>query len=227
MHFTLFDIITLAIITISSMLGLYSGIIRLSINLIAFVASIAGAYLLYPFAEGFLEKYITNRMVLSVSSGILSYIISLILSSLLSSKICSLVENISGGLIDRLLGFAAGVVRGSIICILSFIIIAILTSKSYIGATNLADILKNIDHDQYPIWLKNSLATEYLDHAASKLIPLIPQETMQSLKIPDEPKPVGAMELLDKAHKHKESYEDNSPPLDDNLKKEIDKMIEQ
>ena len=226
MHFTLFDIIILAIITISSMLGLYSGIIRLSINLIMFVASVAGAYFLYPFTEAFLEKYITNMVVSSVSSGVLSYIISLIICSLLSSKICSLVKNISGGLIDRLLGFATGIVRGSIICILGFIMVTIFTSKSYIGAANLADILKNTDHEKYPVWLKNSLSTEYLDHATAKLIPLIPEEIIESLKIPDEPKPEEAMELLDKAHKYKESREDDSPALDDNLKKEIDNMLE-
>lgn len=130
--FTWFDIIILAIITTSSMLGAYGGIIKLTISLLGFIVSILFAYYLSPYTISIITRYFNNHITLVVTSGIISYIISLIICSFVTRKFLLMISIISGGVIDRSLGLAAGMFRSMIICLCIFLVLTIFFSDSYL-----------------------------------------------------------------------------------------------
>ena len=70
MTFTLFDILILTILSISSLLGLYRGLINITINLLGFIASIFAAIALYTYVRIIFSGYIENELVTSIASGI-------------------------------------------------------------------------------------------------------------------------------------------------------------
>lgn len=194
MSFTLFDIIVCAIVTASSITGMYKGLIKVSISFIAFLGSILLTYFLYPFVFDFLTSFFSNKVVLITFSGAIAYLISIIIVGFLSSKFSLIFNNISGGLVDRFLGIFAGGIKGIAICFILFIIIAIFSSESYIKAETADDIAKTTIMDKYPEWLKNSLTVKYFDNAKNKLIAVISEDTMKSIKLHDDTAPTDSLE---------------------------------
>ena len=65
MTLTLFDIVILTIVSISSLFGLYKGMIRIVINFLGFVASIFATIFLYPKVKVVLASYFNNDLIVS------------------------------------------------------------------------------------------------------------------------------------------------------------------
>lgn len=186
MNFTLFDIIILAIVTISSIAGMYGGILKIIIGLIGFLAAIIVSYLLYPIGQQFLIDFflLESDLVIAISASIICYIPALIMTNFFTAKISILVRAVSGGFINRLLGLFGGFIRGAIVGVILFLLVAVVSSGSYLKAATLNDIFIAKTADKYPLWLKNSLTVKYLDNAARNIILLIPAERWQSIKLP-------------------------------------------
>ena len=182
--FTWFDIIILTIITISSIMGGYKGIVKLIISLFGFIASIILTLYLYPYANKIITEYITNQVSVVIISGAGAYITSLIICNVLTSKLLLISSFISGGVIDKFLGLVAGILRGVVICLLIFVILAIFFSGSYLQAKTLEDVAQNTTINKYPEWLKDSESTVYLDNLIQYLIKILPNDTLKSIELP-------------------------------------------
>lgn len=182
-----FDILILTIISISSLFGLYSGFIKLSIGLVSFIASILTAYFLYPAVEGFFIKHINHEVVLILTSATVAYIISLAIFAFISSKFLNLVKNNSGGVFDRFLGLIAGFIRGSLISLVVFLSIIIFYSGSYLNAMNAADLSTSISREKYPDWLNESTGGQYLHEASLNIVTKIPKNKLEAIKFTKEP----------------------------------------
>lgn len=181
--FTWFDTVIFSITSISAISGIYHGVIKLIIGLLGFLSSIIATYYLYPYIIKISNNYFDNYLLLTISSVIISYIISLIICSLLTNKFLSAISTIRGGIIDRSLGLAAGVARGLIISICSFIGITVIFSDSYIEAKTLKDVIHNASADKYPEWLKKSSSTAYLNSLSNAIINSFPQKFLESIKL--------------------------------------------
>ncbi|WP_425362607.1 CvpA family protein [Candidatus Tisiphia endosymbiont of Hybos culiciformis] len=223
--FTWFDITILAIITASSMLGAYRGLVKLTISLLGFIFSIIFAYYLSPYITKIITPYFINHIALVISSGIISYIISWILCSFLTNKFLLMISVISGGLIDRVLGLGVGMFRGMIICLFLFLILTIFFSGSYLQAKTLKDVMQNTTIDKYPEWLKESATTPYLDNLSKNFIKTLPQNSLESIKLPIKSENIDTTNVL------KESQSKESPnkmkKLSEDLRQELDEVLSQ
>jgi membrane protein required for colicin V production len=222
--FSVFDITILTIISISSLLGIYKGLIRLSINLLGLIFSIIIAFYLYPFIWALLSKHLSTEIIITIASGVSSYIISLILTSLLTSKVNILISPISGNILDRFLGLSAGFVRGLVICVILFLIIAILSAGSYLKADNLYEVLNKTKPEQYPEWLKKSLTTKYLDSIIHKIPNIFEEETLKSIKVPKNSNTQNALDVIDNIDLN-EPNKDECKFDNNDLNKELDEII--
>jgi uncharacterized membrane protein required for colicin V production len=230
MNFTLFDIIILAIVTISSITGMYGGILKLIIGLIGFLAAIVVTYFIYPFVQKFLIEFflLNNEVIIAILASIISYIPSLIMINFLTSRVSMLVGSVSGGIIDRFLGLFAGFISGAIVGIILFLIVSIITSGSYIKAATVNDIFIANIADKYPEWLKKSLTVRYLDNAARNIILLVPEETLKSIKLPSpkETKVNNSMDDLTRTIREKKSSsEPDSHIINEDLERELDDLL--
>ncbi|MDR0296880.1 MAG: CvpA family protein [Rickettsia sp.] len=221
--FTWFDIIILAIITTSSMLGAYGGLVKLTISLLSFIFSILFAYYLSLYVTETITRYFINHIALIITSGVISYIISLILCSFLTHQFLLMISFISGGIIDKSLGLAVGMLRGTIICLFMFLVLTIFFSGSYFQAKTLKDVIQNTTIDKYPKWLKESTTTPYLDNLSKNLIKTLPQNSLESIKLPIK------SEIIDATNVLKESQFTESPnkmeKLSEDLRQELDEVL--
>jgi uncharacterized membrane protein required for colicin V production len=185
MMFSVFDIIIFTIIAISTIMGLYKGLLGIVINLLGFLASIIAAIFVFPYIEEGLRGHVQNSLLLSILSGTVSYICSLFVLTSITSRISNLLTFISRGFIDSTLGVFAGFGRGVIIDTIIFTLIVIFSSGSYLKAQNAQEVLSNIDNEKYPVWLKDSKTTIYLEKSLNKLISFFPEDFLKSIKTPN------------------------------------------
>ena len=193
MTFTFFDIITFAVILVSTLLGLYKGFVDIIINLLGFVASIVVAVMIYPYVSDLFGPYIANQLVASIVSGITAYVASLILFTFLTSKVNLLFTDYTGGMFDRFLGLATGFIRGVILAIILFIPVAIITSGSYTESENAKEVFTNLDKEKYPEWLKNSVSTDYYHSTTLNIVMMLPKNSLESIKLPGK-KPLSPLD---------------------------------
>lgn len=178
---TLFDIVILTIIALSSLMGAYKGFTKITINLIGIISSIAFAVFIYSYAKTLFSEYIGNNLVVSVVSGIASYMISLIIFTFLASKIILLFCGISGGVVDRSLGLVIGIIRGLLFSLVIFSVVAILASVSYKEADLSEDLVQNLSPEKYPSWLSSSVTSPYLEEILKRFVEIIPQKILRSI----------------------------------------------
>ena len=224
MMFTIFDIIILTILFASSIMGLYRGMIYITINLLGFIASIFAAIFLYSYVRIIFSGYIASDLVTSIGSGVVSYILSLIVFTFLSSKIIFLFKEVSQGIFDRLLGFVLGIVRGGLISLLIFSVVAIFTAGTYTGAEKAEDIVYNLEKDKYPGWIKDSVTTPYLETTLKNSISYIPKDLLNSIEISKEDKDINHIDEI-KRKKHGEVRSILEIPMDKTLEKSIDEIL--
>ena len=225
--FSIFDIIILTIITISSIFAMYRGLIIFSINLLGFILSIISAFYLYPFIVDVFTRYCSHEVILVISAGVLSYIMSLIFFSFLMNYVKLMVATIRGGILDRFLGLFAGFVRGVTICVILFVMIAIFTAGSYIKADNLYDISKETKIESYPAWLTKSLTTKYLDSISRNILSLFSEESLKSIELPSIKNTQDALDVIKDTNMPKQ--EQNNYKKEEihnkNLEEELDEML--
>lgn len=185
MMFTVFDIIIFTIIAVSTIMGLYKGLLGIAINLAGFVASIVAAIFLFPYVEQVLKEHIGNSLLLSILSGTISYICSLFILTSITSRISSLLSFISYGFFDRALGVLIGFARGVLISTVIFALIVIFSSRAYFKAQTAEELMSNIDAEKYPVWLTDSKTSIYLENSLNKLISFLPEDTLKSIKFPN------------------------------------------
>ncbi len=204
MMFTIFDIAVFTVIAVSTIMGLYKGLLGMAINLAGFVASIAAAIFLFPYVQIALAKHIENELLLSILSGTISYICSLFILTSITSKIGDILSVISSGFVDRTLGAIAGLFRGLIISTVIFVLAAIFSSGAYVKAENVDEIVSNLNSEKYPDWLNDSKTTEYLEILLKELLALLPENTLQSIKLPKpEVKVEKGQEIIDNIKRRK------------------------
>lgn len=226
MSFTIFDIIIITIITVSSISGLFRGFIRVTFGFIGFFLSILIAYHIEPFCRELLSEYISQDIALVIISGAAAYLISLLVIGFITHGLYKLLESVSGGrVVDGILGTIAGFVRGNIISLMIFMITAIITSGSYIKAKSLEDIYDATTRDRYPPWLQKSLTLDFLEKQAHKIVSMVPQDTLKSTIIFKDQKDLDTYETIDKITRERKALDKKQGSDDDELDDQLEQML--
>ena len=178
-----FDFFIILICSVSTMLGLYRGMLKLLLGLVMFILSLVITWMLLKPAEYLWAIYIRNEIFLHLACIITSYVSALIICAIASNKVSSSIDNISGGIIDRSLGTLIGLARGIFISSLIFSFAVIISTKSYIKADNANQIVKNVSESKYPRWLESSISTPFLENSISVISNILPEKIVKySLK---------------------------------------------
>lgn len=147
MELTLFDIISIAIIFISSFFGFFKGMVSVLLGLCSFFLSIWLTSYINPYVIDVLQEYIKDEMMTKLFGSFFSFIFSYLVLTITISPIANLFGSFNYSIFDRILGIAAGFFRGLIITgILLFAFIAPIIART--EQNNLEEFLPN--------WLKNA-----------------------------------------------------------------------
>lgn len=178
------DILCFLVSSLSVLAGTISGAVKLSIGFTFFLLSILFAYLLYiPIGEA-VSEYISNQFAINVISICLSYIISALCCGFIAKQLKKLVKDITGGFTDRAMGAVLGIIRGLALAMIVFLIITILTGKTYKHADNILDLIKPQEEVKQPKWIKKALCYEQMTSMVSGMIHVIGEESLKETKIP-------------------------------------------
>ena len=113
------DFVLIAVILISGLLASYRGLIRELLGLIAWILAAFGAFYCYSIISPLFQKMISNPKIADIVAAIVIALVILIICTIINAKITAkLRKSVLSGL-DRILGFAFGVLRG---LLLAFIV---------------------------------------------------------------------------------------------------------
>jgi membrane protein required for colicin V production len=121
---TYLDAALLAVWFISGLLAMYRGFAREMLSIASWV--VAGAAVAYfvlgyqSFAQDLASRLFTNVKVAQIAVGAVIFLIVLIVVHLITARISDAIQDSRVGMIDRVLGFAFGVLRGFIIIVVPF-----------------------------------------------------------------------------------------------------------
>ena len=111
----LIDLLVLAIIAISALLGLSRGFVREMLGLASWLLAAYAAYRLSPQLIPFAERTIGNPDIAGVTAYVVTFLGCLIVLSLLSNLVGRIVRFSALGGLDRTLGLVFGIVRGAVV----------------------------------------------------------------------------------------------------------------
>ena len=114
------DIILIVVVLISGLLAFYRGLIRELLGLIAWVLAAFGAFYSFPLVGPIFQKVITNKNIANIVGAAVVALIILIICTIINAKITAKLRKSVLSNLDRLLGFAFGVLRGLLLAFVIF-----------------------------------------------------------------------------------------------------------
>lgn len=121
---TYLDAALLAVCFISGLLAMYRGFAREMLSIISW--AVAAAAVLYfvifhkPFAQDMAQQMGTQVAVAQIVVGAVIFLIALIVVHLITARLSDAILDSRVGMIDRVLGFLFGVVRGFVLIVIPY-----------------------------------------------------------------------------------------------------------
>jgi membrane protein required for colicin V production len=126
-----FDAALLALGLISALLAMYRGLMRELLSIVSWVIAAGVAYLAFKNAQAGIGVEIGKQIGIAGNNGALvggaivaavTFLFVLIVVHLLTTRISDAILDSSVGMIDRILGFIFGFLRGALIMVIVFMI---------------------------------------------------------------------------------------------------------
>lgn len=175
-----FDIVVLAILTISALIAFLRGVIRETLTILGMVGGLAAAFyggpILLPHMknwlgvkEGVEPEKLLGVLPYDILASILAYglvfIVVVIILSVLSHMIAETARNIGLGPVDRTLGVIFGIARGILLLGIIYLPFHVLAGE-----------------EQKEQWFAGSKTYFYIEQTSIALANLLPESTMEKFK---------------------------------------------
>jgi membrane protein required for colicin V production len=122
-----FDIVLLAIVGLSCLSGLRTGLTRVVVHLVSMLVALLAAFWCYGIVAAKLTPWISRPFIAQIAGFCVIFFGISILGSLLGALLARLFEGIGLGWLDHLLGGAAGLVRGAVLVAITITMIMAFT----------------------------------------------------------------------------------------------------
>lgn len=168
-----FDITLLSIVGISTLFATLRGFIKALFSLITWVSSGAVSVIAYPHTFAYFSTKMASEKAAMATSFLAAFIGVFIVIAIINSRIIFGLRKVTGGFLDRFLGFAFGAARGALIVCLIFFSIN-LTSKMLNYGNN--------PERPGPDWFAESSTYEKMKLATDKLVAYAPEDLPKKLE---------------------------------------------
>jgi len=122
----LVDLLVVAIVAISALLGLSRGLVRELLGLGSWAAAAYAAWRIGPSIMPMTEQAIGNPNIADPAAYAIAFVVLLIILSLLANLVGRLVQLSALGGLDRTLGLVFGIARGLLVLVAAYIPLALL-----------------------------------------------------------------------------------------------------
>ncbi|MFN4355729.1 CvpA family protein [Parvibaculum sp.] len=163
---TLFDIIVIGVLLVSSMLAMLRGFTNEVLSILAWVVGALAALWLFPYLTPVLAEVISPAWLAAAAAAIGIFIAGYLVTAALTSRWSGSLMEIHdrAGMLDRTLGFIFGLARGLLIVTIAYLFFAWLVPNP---------------KDQ-PDWIRNAKTRTVVEDTAAFLFSLAPQDSGSS-----------------------------------------------
>jgi len=166
---TLFDIAVLVIVALSALGGLSRGFVHEVLSLAAWFASVVAIYLFHgPLSDIILAFFEDNDTNAALLAFIILLIVPLLTMRLVAKWAGTKARNSALGFIDRILGFGFGIVKGLLLVVLTFSIIALGYDTVWSAKGR-------------PDWVKDARTYPFINAASSALVTTVSERREQMM----------------------------------------------
>lgn len=109
------DIVFLVIIALSSIMGVFRGLIKEAFSLITWIGALVIGSLFYSPMAGLLDGMIDNSSLRNLSAFAILFVLTILVGTLVGNMLQKLIQAVGLGGADRALGALFGILRGLII----------------------------------------------------------------------------------------------------------------
>jgi membrane protein required for colicin V production len=121
-----FDLIVIAVVVISALLGLARGMIREVVGIISWIAALAVAFYAFDQVWPLVRSVVSPDILATVVTALAVFLVPLVVFKLLGAMLATGIDEIGLGFVDRLGGLAFGVVRGVFLVAVGWLIATML-----------------------------------------------------------------------------------------------------
>lgn len=165
-HLNIFDCIVIGIMLLSCLIAFFRGFVKEVLSLGAWVGAAIVTFYLFPYAAAALRPYV--KLEATIVTGIATlgvYISALICFSLINKLIVKFLKDGSDvGMLDNMLGFIFGSVRGAFIISLGFFLLSLALPDGEAAGQK-----------EYPVWIQESMTHTYVEQGAIILARIAPE----------------------------------------------------
>ena len=176
--FTLLDLVLLAILAISGLVAMYRGLTREVLSILSWVvaAGAVGYFIKYhrgiaeELAKQFSDPVQTSHIYIAqVAIGAPLFVIVLIIVHLITSRISDTVLDSRVGAIDRILGFAFGIVRGFVLVVIPYMFAVSFICKESVSRST----TQGCRPGELPVWVENAKSLTLISQTSSTLFSIL------------------------------------------------------
>ncbi len=115
-----FDLIVLALVGFSLLIGLMRGFFHELLSLLSWGGALLVAWFSYPMLAEMLIEWLPNALLRDIAGGVIAFILAIIVLGILSKTLSKIANNLEIRSIDRALGGLFGIARGYVVACLLF-----------------------------------------------------------------------------------------------------------
>lgn len=122
-HFTSLDYILMVVLLVSVVVSFFRGFLKEAISLITWFVAFVAALKFAPLLSDHMQNHIANGTIRYILSAVSIFIVVMIVGMLINKLAHALVTTSGLGVVDHLLGFIFGVLRGILFCSILLLIL--------------------------------------------------------------------------------------------------------
>ena len=115
-----FDLIVIAIVGFSLLIGLMRGFFHELLSLLSWGGALLIAWFCHPILAELLIEWLPNALLRDIAGGVIAFILAIIVLGMLANALSKIVNNLEIRSIDRALGGLYGIARGYVVACLLF-----------------------------------------------------------------------------------------------------------
>lgn len=162
---TLFDLIVIGVVLLSTLLGLMRGAVREAFGLLSWIGAIVAAVYLFEPVRPMLLEALGNELLTDAATLAVVFFVPFIILKIVTGLIANAVASSVLGPIDKVLGLGFGFARGALIVCGAYLVGSVIVAR-----------------DQHPDWVKTAMLQPPVEQGADWLATLLPPGVLDASK---------------------------------------------
>jgi membrane protein required for colicin V production len=160
------DLTVVAVLLLSAVLAFMRGLVREALSLGTWIGAAVAAIYLYPVVQPWMHEHIKTKAIAESATGLAIFCVALIILIPASNVIANAVKGKTLTAIDRSLGFVFGLLRGTLVVCLLYLVMMWIWPKP----------------EMQPEWLKEAKTRPVLETGAQMIQSMIPASSEDEAK---------------------------------------------